>query len=81
MPDGTTYMNLWAKSWRVVTNDACSIPKFRSVERWHLASYDSDGNVLVIVPGCQVKGFAACDANPSYKGGPQAYTVEKLEKK
>ncbi len=75
MPDGATYMHLWARSWEVVTNKDTGIDGFKSVERWHLVSRDARGVPLVIIPGCQVKGFAACDKNPSLKAGSQAYTV------
>lgn len=73
MPDGCTYMHIWAESWEVVTDKATGIENFRSSEKWHLVHRDGNGVPDIIIPGCQVKGFAACESNPSLKGGPQAY--------
>jgi len=73
MPDGTAYMNAWAKEWRIITNKASGIDGLHTTDRFHVACYDANGKLLAIFPGCQVKGFVACDANPSYKGGTQAY--------
>lgn len=75
MADGSTYMHLWAPAWEVVTNQATGIEGFRSVERWHLVARDGAGVPLVILPGCQVKGFAACGRNPMLRGGSQVFSV------
>jgi len=75
MPDGATYMHLWSPRWRVVTNQASGIDGLRTSDRYHLCAYDKNGLPAVIIPGCQVKGFAACVKNPSLRGGSQAYTV------
>lgn len=75
MPDGSTYMHLWANTWRIVTNQATGIEHFRSVERWHACVYGEDGRLLLCIPGCQVQSFAACEKDPSTKGGPQCYVA------
>lgn len=79
MPDGATYMHLWASNWTVVTNAVSGIAGLRTVDRYHLVSHDPHGKVRVIIPGCQVKGFAACPSNPSLKGGAQAFTVDDIK--
>jgi hypothetical protein len=76
MPDGSTYMHLWAPAWRVITDKATGIPFFRSAEHWHIAAFGPDGRLLILIPGCQVKGFATCSVNPQLKGGAQIYTAE-----
>lgn len=78
MPDGSTYMHVWASNWTVVTNEASGIKGLRTADRWHLVSHTPDGKIRVIIPGCQVKSFAACNANPSLKGGSQAFTVDDI---
>jgi hypothetical protein len=75
MSDGTTYMAVWAKSWKIVTNKASGIDGLHTHDRYHLACYGADGKVKGIFPGCQVKAYVACEANPSYKGGTQAFTM------
>lgn len=79
MPDGTTYMQAWARSWRIITNKASGIDGLHTQDRFHVACYDAAGKVLAIFPGCQVKAFVACEKNPSYKGGPQAFSFEDAE--
>lgn len=76
MSDGTNYMNVWAKSWRVITNKASGIDGLRTSDRYHIAAYGPDGKIRILIPGCQVKAFVACEKNPSYKGGSQAFTIE-----
>lgn len=75
MPDGSVYQYVYAPSWRVVTNAATNIPKFRSVEKWHLVHYAENGEPLIVIPGCQVKCWARCEKNPSLRGGAQVYSV------
>ena len=74
MPDGTTYMQAWSKAWKIVTNKASGIDGLVTTDRYHVACYDDNGKLLAIFPGCQVKAFVACESNPSYKGGQQAYS-------
>lgn len=76
MPDGATYIHVWAKAWHVVTNQESGIPGLRTADRFHAIAYGDDGTPRVIIPGCQVQGFAATPSDPSTKGGPQAYVVK-----
>jgi len=73
MPDGTTYMQAWAKKWVVITNSQSGIEGLRTTDKFHVACYDDNGKIQAVFPGCQVKGRVAVAATPSYKGGPQAY--------
>ncbi len=77
MPDGCTYMQLFAKRWVIVTNEASGIQGLRTTDRFHVVAYDSAGVAQVVIPGCQAKGYARCDENPSLKGGPQAYSIKE----
>jgi hypothetical protein len=77
MSDGSTYKHVWAKRWTAVTNQASGIPGLRTGDRYHLIAYAEAGHAVVCIPGCQVQGYAACEKNPSLKGGSQAYSVEE----
>lgn len=69
MPNGGTYMHAWARRWVVVTNAASGIPDFRSAERWHACAYDANGNILAVIPGCQVASYAAAAEPPEQMPG------------
>jgi hypothetical protein len=75
MADGSAYMHVWADKWHVVTNEGSGIKGLRTTDKYHLVAYSADGKAAVIIPGCQVKGYAACEKNPSLRGGSQVYTV------
>ncbi len=75
--DGSTYQYVFCDEWVVVTNQQTGIDGFRSVERWHLCAYGIDGKVLVVIPGCQVKGFSACREIQTPRGSSQCYVVDR----
>jgi hypothetical protein len=64
MPTGNKYLYLWCANWVVVTDSQFPIKGFHSTERWQLLAI-IDGKVAVVIPGCQVKAFAACDVAPT----------------
>ena len=67
MPNGKLYLYLFSRSWLIVTDkgmaQAANLERFKSTEGWQIVSV-MDGEVQVLIPGCQVKGFAACTSTP-----------------
>lgn len=79
MPNGQTYLYLWARKWVVMTDDVIgrfiNAPKFRSSERWSLVGYGDGPDPKVFIPGCQVKGWARCEEVPPHASHAGAYEV------
>jgi len=75
MPDGAAYMYLWASEWIVITNQMSGIEGLRTTDKYHLCVYNNHGQPLIIIPGCQVKGYCASNKNPVLKGGSQIYSI------
>ena len=62
LPDGT-YRNAFYGLLRLLP-DAEIGKGFRSSERWSVAVYaEPDGNVVVLIPGCRVRGVVLCSRN------------------
>lgn len=59
MPDGESYKHIWCNDWQILTDKEVPIEGFRSVEKWQLLGH-INGEVVCVIPGCQVKGWAAC---------------------
>lgn len=77
MPNGQTYLHVWAKDMVVLTDSeiAKTLPGFRSAEKWTLVMYNLAGNIVVLIPGCQVKGWVFSDTAPKH---PQCFDVSNL---
>jgi len=75
MPDGASYMYLFSDHWEVLTDAqiANSLPGFRSAEHWSLAGLNGKGEMVVLIPGCQVKGWAL---SPKAPPNPGCYVIE-----
>ena len=74
MPDGELYKYLWGENWRVVTDKETGIEGFRSSEKWQLHGGRTGS---VVIPGCQVKGFARCSPPPPSR---QCYCIDLDER-
>jgi hypothetical protein len=70
MPNGQTYLYLWAPGMAILTDGqiAKSIPNFRSSEKWTLALFNKWGDIVSLIPGCQVKGWVCAPTAPNAPG-------------
>jgi len=75
MADGCQHKYVWAPEWTVVTNRASGIDGLKTQDAYHLVAYRPDGVPAVIVPGCKVLAYCACDKNPALKGGSAIYSA------
>ena len=66
MPDGEVHKYLWCENWMVVTDKMVPLEKFKSSEKWSLVGI-AYGEIAVWIPGCVVKGFAACEKMPKVR--------------
>jgi hypothetical protein len=64
MPDGDTYLYVWCDRWEIITDGQVPVENFRSAEKWQLLAV-AGGEVLAVVPGCQVKGWAFAARPPA----------------
>ncbi len=62
-PDGKRYRSVFCKHWQIVTDKEIPIANFRSTERWTVFGR-VNGKIKMILPGCKVDGFFACDECP-----------------
>ncbi len=77
MPNGQTYLYLWAERMAVLTDAqiAKTVPGFRSAEHWSLAMLNKAGETVTLLPGCQVKAWVYCTKPPD---APGCFDVSKL---
>ena len=59
-PNGATFLYFWAPVWDVTSDATFPVEGFRSTEHWQAIALDKDGNVLMVIPGCQVKSWVRC---------------------
>ena len=64
-PDGQKYLYMFCRNWDILTDKMFPIEGFHSTEKWQLIGKNKDGKAMAIIPGCQVKGFLACDKYPN----------------
>ena len=62
-PNGKTYIHLWCKDWRVITDKDVPVDGFRSTEKWQLLAMVNN-TVMAVIPGCQVKAWMRCNTPP-----------------
>ena len=64
-PDGDTYKHIYADRWEIVTEKDFPVPGLHmGSERWFAVAVSKELKPLVIIPGCQVKSWAACNKKP-----------------
>jgi len=56
MPDGETYLNVWAQRWEILTDKAIAqtLDGFKSAEHWTLAAVVNN-KIVLLIPGCRVR--------------------------
>ena len=64
-PDGQKYLYAFCRNWAISTDKTFPVEGFRSTEKWQLIGRNQDGQVVAVIPGCQVKAFMACDKRPA----------------
>ena len=67
-PDGRMYQYFWCQRWEVLTDQQLPVDGFRSSERWQLFAVSAEGKPVAVFPGCQVKGWLACEQPPNNPG-------------
>lgn len=67
MPDGDEYRYIWCPDWRLITDKEVPKNNFRSSEHWSLLGLNEKGEIIIVIPGCHVKGFIACKTAPKTK--------------
>lgn len=72
-PNGARYLYMWSPSWEILTDKMIPLDGFRSSEHWILVAR-IDGKIKVIIPGCQIKAWIACDVPPN-TADVHCYTV------
>ena len=72
IPSGVQHRYIWAPRWEVITDKVFPVEGFRSAERWQLLGYNGVGELKVVLPGCEVKGWCQCDKPPQ---NPDVCTV------
>ena len=69
--EGDESLYVWSPRWEVITDKGISerlgIEGFRSSEKWQLLGYDEKGTLRIVLPGCQVKSWLACEKQPTTK--------------
>lgn len=65
-PDGLRYLYFYCDRWEIITDAMMPVKKFRSVEHWQLAAVVGK-EVLMLIPGCQVKGWSFCRTIPLHR--------------
>lgn len=69
MTDSENYGTFYSSRWRITPDDDAaqmlSLEKFHSAERWSLLALDAEGHVVLILPGCRVKGWVSAAAPSS----------------
>ena len=63
-PDGQEYRYFYSPGWQIQTDAEMPVEKFRSTEKWQLLGYTAGGELAMMIPGCQVRGFSACNKAP-----------------
>lgn len=62
MADGRRYIAAWSPRWEIIADKDMPM-KLRSAEGWFAAAVVG-GNVVLILPGCQVKSWSYCTNMP-----------------
>ena len=52
---------LFCRHWRLVTDEMLGVPGIRSHDGWAVAAFNEKGRLLLLIPGCRVKSFTACE--------------------
>lgn len=66
--NGKRYICFWCGHWRVVPDKQMPIDGFKSSEKWTLFAI-VDGDVVMAIPGCQIKAWVRSDKSPPYQQG------------
>lgn len=65
-PNGVRHTHFYCDHWEIITDAMMPVDKFRSAEHWQLAAVVGD-DVLMLIPGCEVKGWLFCKAVPPHR--------------
>ena len=64
MPDGDTSLYIWAPRWEIIPDGEMPVRKLHTQEKWTLAAIGREGNVVMLIPGCGVAGWAFLEVPP-----------------
>jgi hypothetical protein len=66
--DGEEYLYVFCRKWTIFTDKMNPLKGFHnSAEKWQLVGLGENGEVVALIPGCQVKGFVVSDKCPRPK--------------
>ena len=55
---------VWCKRWLLHTDKDMDLVGIKSSDRWAMIALDANGEVLAVIPGCEVTGYAVCKEPP-----------------
>ena len=63
-PDGDQQRGFFCRNWLIVTTKEAGLADIKSSDKWAAVAL-VNGKVALIIPGCQVMGYAVCKVAPS----------------
>ena len=64
-PDGDQSNAFYCERWLIVTDKEADLAGIKSADKWAAVAYGMDGQILMIIPGCEVVGYVVAFEEPS----------------